>query len=61
VQTSYERLSCEPAVDACDSIGPTQTPDGVAVSLTGTIVGDTMRAETVNSISGAPASFEATR
>jgi len=58
----YELLSCEPA-DECEGVGATQSarPEGVEVSLTGTVTDGIFSAEIVNSVSGATASIEARR
>ena len=58
----YELMSCEPE-DQCSGVTATRSaqPDGVAVTLTGTVRDGTFEAEIVNSVSGATRTFEAHR
>jgi hypothetical protein len=61
-RVEYELVSCEPQ-DKCVGAHATQPgrPDGVPVSLTGSITGTVLHADLVNSVSGARSAFEATR
>jgi hypothetical protein len=57
---SYVFMSCEPA-EHCEGVNATASGGETAVTFTGSIQGDLLRVEVVNSVSGVTFSFEAQR